>query len=127
MAHSTHREVERKYDVGPDAGVPDVVAIAGVCSTGDASEHLCVADDFAIDAVDLARLGISLRRRQGGHDAGWHLKVPANGVGRTELGVPLDEEGDPIPAELRALVLGPSRGRPIALVAHLLTNRSERP
>jgi CHAD domain-containing protein len=127
MAHSTHREVERKYDVGPDAGVPDLVGIAGVCATGEASEHHMVADYFDTEALDLARLGISLRRRQGGHDSGWHLKVPANGVGRTELGVPLGDEGDPIPAELRALVLGPSRGRPIALVAHLLTNRSERP
>src|SRR5690349_16025179 len=120
MAHSTHDEVERKYDVGPDTGLPDLVGVAGVVSEGETNEFHLVADYFDTEALDLARLGISLRRRQGGSDAGWHLKVPANGGGRTELGVPLGAEGEPVPAELRDLVVGPTRGRPVAVVAQLL-------
>ena len=34
---------------------------------------------------DLAARGITLRRRTGGSDAGWHLKLPAGPDSRTEL------------------------------------------
>ena len=35
-------------------------------------------------SAHLAQFGVTLRRREGGPDAGWHLKVPA-GVARNEI------------------------------------------
>jgi inorganic triphosphatase YgiF len=49
----------------------------------------------------LARHGFALRRRTGGPDAGWHLKGPLVGGGRTEAHWPLGEPGE-VPAEVRA-------------------------
>jgi CHAD domain-containing protein len=126
MAHSTHHEVERKYDVEADTTIPGLVGVAGVVAVGDAQEQHLVADYLDTPGLDLARLGISLRRRQGGHDSGWHLKVPARRAGRTEIGVPLGADDEPVPAELQGLVRGAVRGRPVGAVARLLTHRTER-
>ena len=40
--------------------------------------------DFDPPSAHLAQLGVTLRRREGGPDAGWHLKVP-QGLARTEI------------------------------------------
>jgi CHAD domain-containing protein len=127
MAHSTHTEVERKYDVGLDADPPDLVGIGGVAALGSVEDQRLVAEYFDTESLDLARLGISLRRRQGGHDSGWHLKVPASGVGRTEIRFPLGDADDAIPADLATLVRGPARDRPLIPIARLLSHRLERP
>ena len=125
MTRSTHTEVERKYDVGPDAEAPDLVGIGGISSVGPVEDHRLVAEYYDTESLDLARLGISLRRRHGGHDDGWHVKVPAAGAGRTEVHLPLGDEGDGIPDDLRALVRGPSRDRPLVPVARVLSHRLE--
>ncbi|BBA95476.1 hypothetical protein RVR_353 [Actinacidiphila reveromycinica] len=67
--------------------------------------------------------GITLRRRSGGHDEGWHLKLPADG-GRREVHAPL-RAGRPgkVPRELERRVLAYTRGRPLGPVAHLRTHR----
>ena len=39
---------------------------------------------FHTPSAHLAQLGVTLRRREGGPDAGWHLKVPA-GLARSEI------------------------------------------
>ena len=43
--------------------------------------------------LDLHRRGMSLRRRTGGPDDGWHLKLPREGDRRTELQIPLGRGG----------------------------------
>jgi CHAD domain-containing protein len=90
---TTHREVERKLRVHGMFDLPDLVA-AGVV---DAVEH---HETFTLSAVyhdtaelTLFRWGITLRRREGGSDAGWHMKLPvagADGSSRDELRLPLD-------------------------------------
>jgi inorganic triphosphatase YgiF len=69
-------ESERKFDVRPDVPAPPLGALPGVLRVGGAAEHHLEAIYF--DTVDLALAahGITLRRRTGGHDAGWHLKLP---------------------------------------------------
>lgn len=121
MAEVT-REIERKYELagGSEANLPDLSGVAGVATVRDEGVH--DLDAVYHDTVDqrLAADGVTLRRRTGGDDAGWHLKLPvAEGV-RDEVLVPLQ---DKVPAQLAALVR--SRVRSLELLP-VLRLRSER-
>ncbi len=50
--------------------------------------------------LDLAAHGVTLRRRSGGNDAGWHVKIPQGKDTRTEVRLPLGDG-----------TTGPDRGR----------------
>ena len=79
---------------------------------------------FDTPAQDLARNKITLRRRTGGHDAGWHLKLPAGPDARTEIHAPLGSAADDtVPSELLDVVLAIVRDRPIEPVARITTQR----
>ena len=80
-----HREVERKYDVGPDAVVPDLPGAA------EPVEHDLVATYYDTPDLRLQDARITLRRRTGGVDEGWHLKLPGEGDARVEVHAPLGE------------------------------------
>ena len=79
------------------------------------------------DTAELAllRAGVSLRRRTGGEDEGWHLKLPA-GTGRDELRLPLEAAGQAPPPELLERTRGWTRGAPVVAVATVETRRAER-
>ncbi|MFI6843112.1 CYTH and CHAD domain-containing protein [Kitasatospora sp. NBC_00085] len=120
---TTHQEIERKYEGAlrrPPAtdGLPQVArAVAGGTEQLDAVY-------FDTAGLRLLRAGITLRRRTGGHDAGWHLKIPgADGI-RTEIRLPPDA-GDARrpPKELVRLTRGLARGEPLAPAARLRTRR----
>ena len=119
-----HHEVERAYQVGPDDVLPPLDALPGVASTSEPDVALLVAT--YVDTADLAllRSGVTLRRRTGGADAGWHLKVPA-GDGRDEVHRPLGTT-QRVPASLARLVKGWTRGRPLVRVAVIETRRTTR-
>ncbi|AEE46512.1 CYTH and CHAD domain-containing protein [Cellulomonas fimi] len=121
-----HREVETAFEVGPDVPLPDLSGVAGVARTqGPASARL-VATYWDTPGRDLTRAGVSLRRRTGGDDAGWHLKVPAPARGPARLRTEHRRPGDASspPADLVALVRGRVREQPLAPVVELVTDRS---
>jgi inorganic triphosphatase YgiF len=94
---TSHVEVERKYDL--DArDVPDLAAVAGVAAVSEPVEQILDATYYDTPGLRLASGGITLRRRTGGDDAGWHLKLPAAGE-REELRLPLTDDAD-VPEEL---------------------------
>ncbi|MDO5533988.1 MAG: CYTH and CHAD domain-containing protein [Propionibacteriaceae bacterium] len=75
----------------------------------------------------LADAGWSLRRRVGGHDAGWHLKRPAADGARTEVWVPTAEsDAEVIPDALRQEAREVTATAAIVPVARLRTTRHER-
>ena len=74
-------------------------------------------------ALRLARAGITLRRRTGGSDAGWTMKLPVGG-GREEHGEPLGEDDEPVPAALLDLVRAWVRDHEVRPVATLSTART---
>ncbi len=118
-------EIERKFEAPGVGSLPDVTAVRGVASVRAAeAEDL---DATYYDTADLRLLaqGVTLRRRTGGHDAGWHLKLPVGKDSRREVRLPLDA-GPPreVPAELSRLVVGLARGGSLAPVAHLRTHRT---
>lgn len=123
-------EVERKYDVGDGFTIPDLDGVAGCVGVAEATRYELVARYFDTADLRLAALNITLRRRTGGSDAGWTLKLPGGGDARRELSMPL-ETGQPhehrhtVPADMAALVAGHVRGRPLTPVADLTTVRLE--
>ena len=81
---------------------------------------------FDTPGHDLAAHHVTLRRRTGGTDAGWHLKLPAGPDARTEVRAPLGDESDAdaIPADLLDVVLAIVRDRPVRPVARITTSRT---
>src|SRR5215472_15205692 len=86
-------EIERKYAVGADFAMPDLSGVPAVASvTGPRTYHL-TAIYWDTPGFRLAAAHITLRRRTGGTDAGWHLKLPA-GAERREVHAPLEAGTD---------------------------------
>jgi len=71
----------------------------------------------------LAAAKITLRRRTGGTDAGWHLKLPAGADSRREVHAPLGRGASSVPARLAELVAGWTGGQPLRPIARLATTR----
>jgi CHAD domain-containing protein len=86
---SEHLEIERKYDAAQNLPWVDLSSLPGVRSLAEPKEKLLDATYYDTDTLALIRAGITLRRRTGGSDAGWHLKLPADAGARTEIGAPL--------------------------------------
>ena len=121
---SRHQEVERKFDVGESTVSPSFEGIAAVARVGKAPVQSLDATYFDTPAHDLARNKITLRRRTGGTDAGWHLKLPSGPDARTEVRAPLDASDEAtVPSELLDVVLAIVRDRPLGPVARITTRR----
>lgn len=125
---TTYREVEQKFRVHGLFRLPDLAG-AGVVDRVEPREtvHLTAVYHDTSD-LRLAREGVTLRRREGGADEGWHLKLPVGALGsgvRDELQFPLESGavGDP-PRELADLVTAYVRGGSLQPVATLLTERT---
>lgn len=121
-----HREVERTYAPSPDQSIPDLTVLPGVAEVGEAVSIELSATYFDTADLALLRAGVSLRRRTGGSDEGWHLKIPA-GDGRDEIQLPLSRAKNMPPAQLRTAVIGWTRGEALESVALIETRRSTRP
>ncbi|MGA9493286.1 MAG: CYTH and CHAD domain-containing protein [Mycobacterium sp.] len=119
---SRYLEVERKFDVGESTPSPTFDGIDGISHVENAATESLDAVYYDTPARDLAAHRITLRRRTGGGDAGWHLKLPAGPDARTEVRAPLGAEHDP-PAELLDVVLAIVRDRPLGPVARISTTR----
>ena len=124
---SRHQEVERKFDVDDSTVTPSFEGIAAVARVEESPVESLDAIYFDTPNQDLARNKITLRRRTGGTDAGWHLKLPAGPDARTEIRAPLDTSGPAdqhrVPDELRDVVLAIVRDRALEPVARIATER----
>ncbi|SEL27706.1 CYTH and CHAD domain-containing protein [Streptacidiphilus jiangxiensis] len=88
-----------------------------------------VLDAVYFDTPDhgLLQRGVTLRRRAGGQDQGWHLKIPGEHGGRREFGWPLGAaSNEQVPEGLGNLARAYARGQTLRPVAHLLTHRRRR-
>jgi inorganic triphosphatase YgiF len=120
-----HLETEQKYDAAADFSVPDLSGLDGRLRTGGRHRYYLSATYFDTDELDLIKNRLTLRRRVGGSDEGWHLKLPVRKDTRQEVRAPLGD-GDPsaVPAELAAQVADAAAGRPLHPVAILDTERT---
>ncbi len=119
---SGHLEVETKYDVSDGFAVPDLTGLDGVATVDAPVEHELEAVYFDTADLRLLRPRVTMRRRTGGGDAGWHLKLPA-GAARRELHAPLGRATTTVPKALREPVAGVLRGGSPSPVATLRTRR----
>ncbi|AGL14627.1 CYTH and CHAD domain-containing protein [Actinoplanes sp. N902-109] len=120
-------ENERKYDVPAGFALPVLAGAGGVSTLGEVETHDLDATYFDTDDLRLVRNKRTLRRRTGGHDAGWHLKTPGEGTSRTEHRLPLGEDTNAVPAELTGEVRRIVRTKTLQPVARLRTHRIETP
>lgn len=127
-AIARHLEVERKFDV-PDDGelIPAPSFTGAVAAVSEPISQVLDAVYFDTPTRELAARRITLRRRTGGTDSGWHLKLPAGPDTRTEIRAPLaDGDDTTVPGELLDMVLAVIRDRPLAPVARIATSRDVR-
>lgn len=121
-------EIERKFAVAAEQSLPDLSTVDGIDSVGDPREHQLSATYFDTPELLLARNRVTLRRRTGGSDAGWHLKLPKEDGARLEVHEQIAENSSPllVPAPLRAQVAELIGYGVLVPVAQLLTRRIER-
>ncbi|WP_338696434.1 CYTH and CHAD domain-containing protein [Streptomyces sp. Q6] len=119
----TKREIERKYDAPAEHfRLPDLRKVPGVAAVID--KGVVELDAVYYDTEDqrLAADRITLRRRTGGDDAGWHLKLPVavSADARDEVRAPLSDD---LPRALAGLVRSRVRGDELGPVVRLLSSR----
>jgi inorganic triphosphatase YgiF len=116
-------EIEQKFDVDTDFERPSFAGLTGVSAAEPVLHHLSAT---YFDTADgrLAASKITLRRRTGGTDAGWHLKLPAHAGARQEVHAPLGTSEREVPEELAARVASVTGGAPLAPIATLNTERT---
>ncbi len=119
----TKREIERKYEATTGSGVPDLTRVPDVATVVD--EGVVELDATYHDTPDLrlAADSITLRRRTGGSDEGWHLKFPVAVGVRDEIRAPLS---DTLPPDLAALLRSRVRGGEVVPVVRLRSARDVR-
>ena len=115
-------EVEDKYHVPEGAHLPRLQEIPGVWAVEQGAEELLEATYFDTEDLCLAAFGLTLRRRTGGLDEGWHLKVPT-ADGRCEVEEPLGAPGSPIPTHLLDVIAALTAERAVGPIAVLRTRR----
>ncbi|MBB5957634.1 CHAD domain-containing protein [Saccharothrix tamanrassetensis] len=122
MSTSVH-ETERKYEAPPGVGLPELADLPGVAAAAGPEEQRLEAVYYDTADLRLARAGLTLRRRTGGDDAGWHLKLPVDDDTREEVRLPAGRAAKHPPKELGSLVQVHARGDALSPVARIQTTR----
>jgi CHAD domain-containing protein len=121
----SHREVERAFSPGEGSALPDLTELDTVQAVERVGEVELDATYYDTPGLVLLRTGVTLRRRTGGDDEGWHLKLPVGTPGaREEVHAPLGDAPDTPPADLVELVSGWTGRVAVAPVARLQTTRT---
>jgi inorganic triphosphatase YgiF len=122
-----HLETEQKYDADAGFVLPKLGSLPelGGRRAANPKRIYLSATYFDTEDFDLIQHKVTLRRRVGGDDEGWHLKLPVRKDTRQELHAPLDEgAGDSVPARLADQVKDITAGQPLRPVAILDTERT---
>ncbi len=116
-------EIERKLDVEPGFELPELTDLGSAAAGISAPEPVDLrATYFDSPDLRLIRQAMTLRRRTGGDDEGWHLKRPRPDGERDELHRPLGRSRS-VPKQLRQEVEVHLRGAPLVPVVELATHR----
>lgn len=120
---SIQTEREDKFDAPENLVLPalDYAVLEG--GSVETTDVKLVSGYYDTEDLDLLRRGITVRRRHGDADTGWHAKVPADKA-RTEIRLPLGSgEDSVVPAELAGLLAGVALGKPLTQVGTLTSLR----
>ncbi|MCP3817713.1 CYTH and CHAD domain-containing protein [Streptomyces sp. A3M-1-3] len=124
----TKREIERKFEFTAADGrtrLPDLTRVAGVAAVVDQGVMELDATYYDTPGRRLAADSITLRRRTGGSDEGWHLKLPVAPGVRDEIRAPLTAgtAGEAVPRDLLGLVRSRVRDTELVPLVRLLSSR----
>ncbi len=119
----SHIEVELKFDVDEAIALPSLLDVESVAALEQPVEQHLEATYFDTPDLRLAQAGITLRRRTGGSDDGWHLKLPKAKNERLEVHRPLGRAIRTVPKPLAGLVRAYVRDQQLGPVATLSTRR----
>jgi CHAD domain-containing protein len=114
-------EQEDKFEVDPDWVMPQVMALIPNGGSVEQEVHRLVNTYYDTPGAGLRLFGVTLRRRIGGSDTGWQLKVP-NGTTRTE--VRSGSRAKNLPAALAQSVAGLLAGESLEPVATVTSTRT---
>ena len=135
---TTDRATERKLRVHALFRMPDLVGVVpglagttvdtGIARVERRPAVQVHASYHDTEDLRLIRWGVTLRRRAGGSDEGWHLTLPVAGAEagkEDEMRLPLDA-GEPgqVPSAMADVVTALARGNPLVPVATLHTQRT---
>lgn len=119
---TTHSERELKFETPSQFAMPTPEELLdGRAARSERSVVELDSTYYDTAQRSLLRHGVTLRRREGDDDTGWHLKVSA-GSARTEIKLPLTA-GASVPRRLAAMVAGLTVGK-LAPVATVKTRRA---
>src|SRR3954469_13962333 len=104
MAPTEQLEIETKYDVGTSVILPALHELPGVASVAQPVELDLEAVYFDTADLDLAAHKVTLRRRTGGEDDGWHVKFPVSSGERLEIRHPLGRSMQKVPLQVVRIV-----------------------
>ena len=121
---SDHLETEHKYDADAEFVLPGLGGLPGSAAPAAPKRYHLSATYFDTEDLSLIRNKVTLRRRTGGTDEGWHLKQPVRQDTRQEMRTPLGESSAEVPARLAAQVGDITAGRPLRPIATLDTERT---
>ncbi len=118
-----HTEIEQKFDVDTSFALPALADV--VPSVTDVQTVVIEFEAIYFDTADLrlAARKITLRRRAGGEDEGWHLKLPLGKGVRVEYHEPFTDDLV-VPDPLLTLVTATTRGAELVPIARLRNTRT---
>jgi CHAD domain-containing protein len=119
-------ETETTHDLDAGAAFPDLDELPGVARVPRPERQELDAVYFDTADLRLARARVTLRRRTGGSDEGWHVKLPLGGDDREEVRAPLGRAVRSVPVRLARLVRVHTRDADLVPVARISTRRTVR-
>lgn len=127
-APTTHREIEYKLRVHGLFRLPPLAGVSWGAASVEPQPSFTMRNTY-YDTGDLTlfRWRVTLRRREGGPDEGWHLKLPVEGAfsgARDELRLPLTPGSNEVPEALAGVVSAFLRGRTLVPVVTLSSERT---
>ncbi|MER7245992.1 CYTH and CHAD domain-containing protein [Kribbella sp. NPDC000426] len=123
MPGTEQLEIETKYDVDDSVILPALHELPGVASVAQPVELDLEAVYYDTADLDLAANKVTLRRRTGGEDDGWHVKFPVSSGERLEVHHPLGRSVRSVPIAVVRTVRVHARDHALVPVVSLRTRR----
>ena len=118
---ASHVETERTFELPTGTPLPDL-SLDGAVVRAKPRRFSLRATYYDTEDLVLARAQVTLRRREGGDDDGWHLKLPLGQDRRRELHRPLGRASVPVP--LRRALIPLTMGAVLRPIVEVRTSRT---